>query len=69
MFTEDIYTLSLPYREDMAVKGFRFGKGEKSACIIGPMRGNGVQQMYICAGLVKALKELEAKDASIPAGK
>ena len=61
MFTEDIYTLSLPYREDMAVKGFRFGKGEKSACIIGPMRGNGVQQMYICAGLVKALKELEAK--------
>ncbi len=61
MFAEDIYTLSLPYREDMVIKGYRFGKGEQSACIVGPMRGNGVQQMYICAKLMKALKELEVK--------
>ena len=60
MFAEDIYTLSTPYREDMSVKGYHFGKGEQSACIIGPMRGKGVQQMYICSQLVKTLKELEA---------
>ena len=60
MFAEDIYTLSTPYREDMSVKGYHFGKGEQSACIIGPMRGKGVQQMYICSQLVKTLKELES---------
>lgn len=60
MFSEDIYTLSTPYREDMSVKGYHFGKGEQSACIVGPMHGKGVQQMYVCALLVKALKELES---------
>jgi len=47
------------YRAPFTVRGFQFGSGEKSACIIGNMRGNEVQQIYICSQLVKALKRLE----------
>lgn len=49
------------YRAPFTVRGFEFGEGEKSACIIGNMRGNEIQQIYICAQLVKAMKRLEAQ--------
>lgn len=62
MFVRDIYTMKAPFREEMVVKGYRFGKGEKAACILGPVRGNEVQQLYICSQLVRALKELEANN-------
>lgn len=59
MVVEEIYRLKAPYREDMVVKGYRFGKGDKAACILGPVRGNEVQQLYICSQLVRVFKELE----------
>ena len=62
MFVRDIYTMKAPFREEMVVKGYSFGKGEKAACILGPVRGNEVQQLYICSQLVRALKELEANN-------
>lgn len=68
MHKEIIYTIKSPYREDMNIQGFYFGKGEPSACILGSERGNEVQQMYICSQLVKTLKELEAKGC-VNAGK
>lgn len=68
MFTEKIYTLTSPYREDMVIRGYRFGKGDPAACIIGPVRGNELQQMYICSQIVKALRELEA-NGCISSGK
>ena len=68
MFERDIYTIHSTYREDMRIKGFQFGKGEKSACIVGAARGNEIQQMYICSQLVKALRELE-NNGCISAGK
>ena len=55
MFERDIYTIHSTYREDMRIKGFQFGKGEKSACIVGAARGNEIQQMYICSQLVKRI--------------
>ena len=58
MRKEKIYSLSSLYRENMDIYGYRFGKGEKAACIVGAMRGNEIQQMYIGALLVKSLKEL-----------
>ena len=61
MVVQDIYSIKAPFREEMKVKGYRFGRGEKAACILGPVRGNEVQQLYICSQLVRALKELEAK--------
>ncbi len=59
MHTKEIITLQSTYREDMKVKGFLFGKGDKAACIVGSFRGNEIQQMYICSRLVQALRDLE----------
>ena len=44
-----IYSLSSPYRDDFRVTGYRFGKGGKSCCIIGSIRGNEIQQLYMCS--------------------
>lgn len=60
MHTHEIYTVHSVYREDMKIRGYTFGQGEKSACIVGALRGNEIQQMYICSQLIQALKELEA---------
>lgn len=60
MRKEVLYTLKGLYREDFEIEGYRFGGGEKSACIVGAMRGNEMQQLYICSLLINALKELEA---------
>ena len=56
-----LFSLKSPYREQLEVTGFRFGHGKKSAAIIGAMRGNEVQQMYVCSRMVQELKKLEAK--------
>ncbi|MDD3368458.1 MAG: M14 family metallopeptidase [Lachnospiraceae bacterium] len=68
MYIKDLYTVESLYRENMVVKGYQFGKGDKAACIIGSLRGNELQQMYICSQLVRKLKELEANDC-ISSGK
>lgn len=61
MKKETIFSLSSLYRDDFRVTGYRFGCGEKSCCIIGSLRGNEIQQLYMCGQLVKALAELEKK--------
>ena len=43
-----IYEENSLYRAPFRVRGFTFGTGEKSACIVGNMRGNEIQQLYIC---------------------
>ena len=59
MHTHEIYTVHSTYREDMKIVGYTFGQGERSACIVGALRGNEIQQMYVCSQLIRALKELE----------
>lgn len=61
MRKEILYELQSPYRDSLKVHGFYFGQGEKAACVVGALRGNEVQQMYVCARLIEALKKLEAK--------
>lgn len=56
-----IYSLSGLYRDDFRVTGYRFGKGEKTCCIIGSLRGDEIQQLYMCGQLVKALSAIEKK--------
>ncbi|MDO5381470.1 MAG: M14 family metallopeptidase [Eubacteriales bacterium] len=63
MRKEVLYSLKGIYREDFEIEGYRFGGGEQAACIVGAMRGNEVQQLYICSQLIKILKELEAHGA------
>lgn len=60
MRKEILYSLKAPYRDDLKITGYRFGYGEKAACIVGALRGNEVQQLYVCSLLVQKLKELEA---------
>ncbi|MDY2848392.1 MAG: M14 family metallopeptidase [Oscillospiraceae bacterium] len=62
-----LYSIKSPYREDMDVLGYRFGSGEKSMCIVGALRGNEIQQMYVCSQIIKKLRRLEA-DGKIAAG-
>lgn len=65
MRKEIIYSLKNLYRNDMNIYGYRFGHGEKAACIVGAIRGNEVQQLYVCSQLVKKLKELESHGAIV----
>lgn len=54
-----LYKIKGLYRDDFRVKGYEFGSGKKSVCIVGSMRGNEVQQIYCCSLLVKKFKQLE----------
>lgn len=65
MRKELILSLSNLYRDNMDIYGYYFGKGDKSACIVGACRGNEVQQLYICSQLIKQLKELEERGAIV----
>jgi len=59
MYKETIFSMEMPYRETMQIVGYRFGHGEHSACIVGPTRGNEIQQLYICSQLIRILSMLE----------
>ncbi|MCM1288201.1 MAG: M14 family metallopeptidase [Clostridium sp.] len=61
MKKEIIYEIKALYRDDFRVTGYSFGEGEKTVCIVGSMRGNEFQQIYVCSQLVKRLGELEEK--------
>ncbi len=60
MREETIFKFKTPYREEISVKGYKFGHGKKTACFVAGLRGNEIQQMYVAALLIKRFKELEA---------
>lgn len=47
------------YRDNFRVRGFVFGEGKKSVCVVGPMRGNEYQQQYIATLFINRLKQIE----------
>ena len=56
-----LFTVEAPYRPALPVKAWQFGNPrQKSLAVVGALRGNEIQQMYICGLLVKRLEELEA---------
>lgn len=64
MTEKTIYTLKSVYREPLRVRAFCFGDvNEKTICIMGALRGNEVQQMYVCSRLIQRLKKLEIRGA------
>jgi predicted deacylase len=65
MKTEELLTISSDYREDNQIRAFTFGRGQKAACIVGAMRGNEYQQLYICSQLIRILTKLEDKGAIV----
>ncbi len=61
MVEEILFSLKSPYREQLDVIGYKFGSGKKSLAIVGALRGNEVQQMYVCSKMVQELKKLESE--------
>lgn len=53
--------MTSPYRDNFRIKGYRFGEGEKTLAIVGAMRGDEVQQQYICSQLVSRLTLIEQR--------
>lgn len=66
MRKECIYKRHSLYRDDFQVQGYVFGCGEKSVCIMGSLRGNEYQQLYVCSQLVQELKKAEEEDRILP---
>lgn len=55
-----LFTLETPYRQPLPVKGWFFGNPDKkSLAVMGALRGNEIQQMYICGRLIRTLTQLE----------
>ena len=62
MRIETIFEIKSPYRYDFRIDGYWFGSGEKTVAIVGAMRGDEIQQQYICARIVEALKDAEYRN-------
>ncbi len=69
MEQKTIFEIKGLYRDDFRVKGFSFGEGEPSLCIVGSMRGNENQQLYACSQLVRRLCELDQQGRIAQNGK
>lgn len=54
-----LFELGSVYRDNMRIKGYTFGNGEHSVCIVGATRGNEVQQVYICSRLTAIFEQIE----------
>ena len=63
-----LFTVPSYFRDDMDILGYRFGKGEKSCVVLGALRGDEVQQLYVCARLVAFLREVE-RDGGVQPGR
>ena len=76
MLEKTLFRIDLPYRDPMEVRAFLFGATadgrrlgepdvdpadfEQSIAFIGAMRGDEVQQTYICSRLVHKMRKIEA---------
>lgn len=62
-----LFTVDAPYRPALPVKGWQFGTPErKSLAVVGALRGNEIQQMYVCGLLIRRLERLEAEGKLAP---
>ena len=66
MNKEILFQMKSAYRDDFKIEGYRFGSGENTVCIVGPMRGDEVQQQYVCAQIVHELQMIEASGNICP---
>ncbi|MBR0145190.1 MAG: succinylglutamate desuccinylase/aspartoacylase family protein [Eubacterium sp.] len=66
MTKEVLFTMNTAFRGTYNIYGYHFGVGERSACIVGAMRGNEYQQLYICSLLSQKLAGLEARGEIVP---
>lgn len=55
----NIFTMKSPFRDDFAIPGYYFGNGDKTVAIVGSMRGDEIQQLFVASQIVKNLARLE----------
>ncbi len=61
MTREVLFSMNTAFRGTYNIYGYQYGIGEREACIVGAMRGNEYQQLYICSLLSQKLAGLEAR--------
>lgn len=61
MKKELLFSMESPFRDTFRIYGYKFGEGKKSIAIMGSMRGDEVQQQYICSQVIKNLGKLEER--------
>ena len=66
MIKEKLYTMNTAFRGEYSVYGYTYGRGDKSACIVGALRGHEFQQLYICSLLSRKLARLEEEGCIVP---
>ena len=63
----ELFTVDTPYRRPLPVRGWAFGAPDKkSLAVMGALRGNEIQQMYVCSLLIQSLAELEREGLLAP---
>ncbi len=66
MKKEVLFSMSSPFRDTFRILGYRFGTGQKSLAIVGSIRGDEIQQQYICSQVVRRLSEMERRGEITP---
>ena len=81
MIEETITGFGMPYREDLTVRAFSFGIDSEgralgagaspeslapALCLLAGLRGNEVQQTFICARAVERFREMEEAGTIVP---
>lgn len=61
MKKEILFSMDSLYRGTFKIHGYRFGEGEKALAIVGAMRGDEIQQQYICSQIINKLLKLEGE--------
>ena len=61
MKRETLFRMSSPFRDEFKIEGFRFGSGQPTLAIVGALRGDEVQQQFICSQMVSLLQRIEAE--------
>ncbi len=56
-----LFSMKSPFRDEFKIQGFSFGSGKKTLAIVGAMRGDEIQQQYVCSQMVRVLKRLEER--------
>lgn len=59
MEKEILFKMRSPYRDDFRITAFRFGSGDPTVAIVGTMRGDEIQQQYVCSQVVAELQATE----------
>lgn len=61
MKKEILFEMKSLYRDSFRITGYRFGSGSNAVAIVGALRGDEIQQQYICARMVSELQRMESE--------